>query len=98
MARNCPVKKQQFSRPPQQGKKKPFNRPKQGSGFRKFNKPKPHRLGYNPQARVASIEEIDSDEENEAPDVPSLAARTARLSEEQREDWLQEMRDLGMDF
>ena len=77
MAQNCPVKKQQFSKPPQQGKKKPFNRPKQSSGFRKFNKPKPHRLGYNPQARVASIEEIESDEENEAPDVPSLAARTA---------------------
>jgi hypothetical protein len=98
MARNCPVKKQQFSKPPQQGKRKPFNRPKQSSGFRKSNKPKPHCLGYNPRARVASIEEIDSDEENEAPDVPSLAARTAKLSEEQREDWLQEMRDLGMDF
>ena len=45
-----------------------------------------------------SIEEIDSDEENEAPDVPSLAACTAGLSEEQRKDWLQEMHDLGMDF
>ena len=98
MARNCPVKKQQFSKLPQQGKKKFSNQPKQGPGFRKFNKPKPHHLGYNPQARVASIEEVDSDKENEAPDVPSLAACTARLSKEQHKDWLKEMHNLGMDF
>jgi hypothetical protein len=46
------------------------------------------------------IEEVEEEEEEEEPeeDVPSLAIRTARLSEDQREQWLTEMRDMGINF
>jgi hypothetical protein len=58
-------------------------------GFRKSNKP----FKYTPQIRVAQIEEEEPEE-----DVPSLAICTARLSEDQREQWLTEMRDMGINF
>ena len=52
------------------------------------------------RARAAHIEEIEEQEEEESEDddVPSLAARTARLSEGGREQWIQEMNDLGINF
>ncbi|MGA7507231.1 MAG: hypothetical protein WBW72_02810, partial [Erwinia billingiae] len=76
-------------------KKKTFNQPSQG--FRKFNKPRP---SYSPQIRTASIEEVEEEEENEDEDnnVSYLAARTARLSEEQREQWIEEMNAAGIHF
>src|SRR6202789_2473685 len=40
----------------QYNQQKPFNQPKHTQGFRKYNKPK-----YTPQARVASIQEVDED-------------------------------------
>ena len=55
------------------------NPPKHTQGFRKFNKPK---TGYF-NAHVASIEEVDEEEMDEDEDIPFLAARTVRLSEEQ---------------
>ena len=82
--------------------------------------------GYIPQARAASIEEMNEDandeemEENEdqgsysegyqdsydhesyqesqMDDVPSLAARTAKLNEGQRETWFKEMKQLSINF
>ena len=71
--------------------------PKRTQGFRKSNKPK----GYfnNMNARVASIEEVSSDEEdNEDKESPFLAARTAQLSEEQRETLLEEIQDINANF
>ena len=91
-ARQCPNRKEQpfktdqhrkkgtFGSPPS---KPPFKQrssmPKHTQGFRKSNKPK---TGYF-NACVASIEEVDKEEIDEDEDVPFLAARTARLSEEQ---------------
>ena len=50
-------------------------------------------------ARVASIEEVSSDEEdNEDEEIPFLAARTARLSEEQRKTLLEEIQDINANF
>jgi hypothetical protein len=94
MARFCPNKKAQTFKPNQSFKKKPFtgNRPKP-QGFRKYNKP---RTGFKGQARVASIEEMDSNDEGN--DVPSLAARTAQLSDDQKEAWLKELDDYGINF
>jgi len=70
-----------------------------------------------PQARTASIEEVEDDQdqgqdqydddqdqysedqyEEEQSDVPSIAARTAKFTEEEREVWLQEMRNKGINF
>jgi hypothetical protein len=77
-------------------KKKSYGPPKRTQGFRKSNKP----FKYTPQIRVAQIEEVEEEEEEEEPeeDVPSLAIRTARLFEDQREQWLTEMRDMGINF
>jgi hypothetical protein len=50
---------------------------------------------------AAHIEEIvEEEEENEDKnnDVASLAAHTARLSEDQCEQWVQEMNDMGIHF
>src|SRR6266852_5402563 len=58
-----------------------------------------------PQACVASIQEVDEspDEEDqeeyeEDQDVPSIATRTAKFTEKERELWLQEMRNKGINF
>ena len=50
-------------------------------------------------ARVAFIEEVSSDEkDNEDEEIPFLAARTAQLSEEQRETLLEEIQDINANF
>ena len=85
--------------PPTPFKRKPFNPPKPNQGFRKFNKPK--KFSFTPRARVAHIEEVieeEDDDDDEDDNVSSLAARTARLSEDQREQWIQEMNDMGINF
>ena len=88
----------------QYNQQKPFNQPKRTQGFRKYNKPK-----YTPQARVASIQEVDEDygyedygygdqEEEEEENGRSLAIRTAKLSDEQREEWVAQMNKVGIHF
>jgi len=63
---------------------------------------KPKKFSFTPRARVAHIEEIieeeEDDDDDEDDNVSSLAARTARLSEDQREQWIQEMNDMGIKF
>jgi hypothetical protein len=114
MAHECPAKKKQSFRsnqrlfrsdqqsfrsgPSPSGsgqyfKKKSFGLPKRTQGFRKSNKP----FKYTPQIHVAQIEEVEKEEEPEE-DVPSLAIHTVRLSEDQHEQWLTEMRDMGINF
>jgi hypothetical protein len=84
------------SRSGQYFKKKSYGPPKHTQGFRKSNKP----FKYTPQIHVAQIEEVEEEEEEEEPeeDIPSLAIRTARLSKDQREQWLTEMRDMNINF
>ena len=110
MARDCPQKKYQHlqsqyrSPPSSYGSstfylgRKPFNRPQsrppprpKPQGFRKFNKPR--KFGA---ARSATIEEMDSDQDSIDP--PALAARTAKLSDDQKEEWLQELNGYGVSF
>ena len=56
------------------------------------------------QARIAKIESDDDLNFEEDPpnndglDIPSLAARTAKFTETQKEEWVNEMKQLGMDF
>ena len=40
----------------------------------------------------------ESYQKSQRDDVPSLAARTAKLNEGQRETWLKEIRQLGINF
>ena len=111
MAKECPERKQQsfnYKPKPQYNpnfkKKKPFGQSKRSSHKPRSNQ-RSQRLGYTPQARVASIEEMSSDSDNENDDYDhddnegaSLAARTAKLSDNQKEAWLNEMRDMGIKF
>ena len=108
-ARQCPDRKEQPFKSTQHPKKGTFTpRPskqsfkqrsyptKRTQGFRKSNKPKGY---FNMNARVASIEEVSSDEEdNEDEEIPFLAACTAQLSEEQRETLLEEIQDINANF
>ena len=112
MAHECPDKKRQFTQsgptpfqfnprpsgPTPQFKPKFSGPPKRPQGFQKFNKTR------KPVSRIrtASIEEVQEEEEEEydqeEDEVPSLAIRTARLSPDQREQWLKEMNNMGINF
>ena len=104
MARECPTRKQQPFRP----SKPPFRRKPPGPHKKAFPQYRQSPQGYIPQARAASIEEVEEYEDDEgdeeesyeerSDDLPSLAARTAKLNEGQREVWLDEMRQLGINF
>jgi hypothetical protein len=88
--------------------KKPFGQQQpRTQGYRKYNN---RQFKHAPQIHTAHIEEIEEPEyqyedeepeyqyEDEEPDISSLAARMARLSEEQREKWVKEMTDMGINF
>jgi hypothetical protein len=81
-------------------KKKFFRSPKPTQGFRKSNKPRQ----YTPCIRTATIEEAEEDEyqdnyeEEEEEEVQSLAVHTAKLSDDQKELWVSEMKDIGINF
>jgi hypothetical protein len=104
MARECPTRKQQLFRP----SKLPFRRKPPGLHKKAFAQYRQPPQGYIPQARAASIEEVEEYEDDEgdeeesyeerSDDLPSLAAQTAKLNEGQREVWLDEMRQLGINF
>ena len=102
MARNCPNKQKrpqgQYNRQQQ-----PFNKRQQQ---RSPNKPN----FCNTFARVAEMLDSDDEEEFEnllAEDsisehnelnISDLAARTARFDDTEREQWVSEMKKLGVDF
>ena len=111
MARECPNKKRQpfQSKPPyinrgntfQQWSKPQYDRKPQYS----FQKTKrfPPRPSHARTAYIEEIDEDDSDKEKIPPDddfdIPSIAARTAKFSEAQREAWVKEMvKKHNMDF
>ena len=80
-------------------KKKFYGSPKPTQGFRKSNKPRQ----YTPRVRTATIEEAEEDEYQddyygEEEEVQSLAVRTAKLSDDQKELWVSEMKDVGINF
>ena len=111
MSKYCPKKKNQNAqyqpqyKPKLQWQTHIQNPPKKSyekqKGFRKRNKP----FQRVQQIRSAHIEEIKEEEEEDEPNedhgqenISSLAARTARLSEDQREKWVQEMNAMGINF
>jgi len=101
MACDCPREKKPQTKNYTQSKKKSFDRSKVRKGPKKLGPVKPYWAGYQPRTHTASIEEVDSGDKKEEQgedDISSLAARTARLSENQCEDWLKEMDSIGIHF
>ena len=111
MSKYCPKKKNQNAqyqpqyKPKLQWQTHIQNPPKKSyekqKGFRKRNKP----FQRVQQIRSVRIEEIEEGEEEDEFDedhgqenISSLAARTARLLEDQREKWVQEMNAMGINF
>ena len=110
MSKYCPKKNQNAQYQPQYKPKLQWqtssqNPPKKSyekqKGFRKRNKPFQH----TQQIHSAHIEEIEEEEEEDEleedhgqENISSLADRTARLSEHQREKWVQEMNAMGINF
>jgi Retrotransposon gag protein/Zinc knuckle len=79
--------------------KKFFSSPKPTQGYRKSNRQRQ----YTPRVRAATIEEVEEDDYQddyyeEEEEVQSLAVRTAKLSDEQKERWVSEMQDVGINF
>jgi len=103
MSNECPMHKSQTSQ------FKSYNQSRQKTGYqstpRKSNQPKkfkrtfpkPTKLGAPSQsyARSAHIEEINEDDEE---DIPELATQAAKFNEGQREQWVEEMKSLGINF
>jgi hypothetical protein len=98
-----PFQKKPFGQRPSQGNfrksNKPFNKP--------FHKPfnKPFAYNYVQQARAATIEEIGQEDEQygqyeqyKQEDVQDLAARTARLNDEERTSLMAELNKTSPDF
>jgi hypothetical protein len=83
-----------------QGFKKKFSTPpKPTQGYRKSNKPR-----YTPRVHAATIEEVEEDDYlnddlyEEEEEVQSLTVRTAKLSDEQKKQWVSEMKDVGINL
>src|SRR5947208_7313760 len=105
MAKNCPFKQkqQQFSRPktgqPNWRTTTPSqSTPRKSNQFKKRTFQKPQRFGQPSQsfARTANIQEVHDEDDEE--DVPSLAARAANFNDGQHEQWVEEMKALGINF
>ena len=100
MAKECPMRKtsaSQFKPAP-----RPPNQQNWRTTMRKYNKPrnrtfnKSTKFGQLSHARTAQIEEVEDSDDEE--DVSTSAARVARFDEDQREQWVQEMKNLGINF
>jgi hypothetical protein len=106
MAKHCPNRKRQPFKQTQGHYKKGSNfqqRSKYKSDRKpKYNFQKSKRFPSQSHARAAQIEEISSDEENNDPeedlDIPSIAARTAQFTEEEKQEWVKEMTSHGINF
>ena len=65
-----------------------------GQGFRKKNQ-----FNYKPQIQTAYIEDAKEQENEDEQDyIRSLATCTAKLSDNQQEQWVKEMHDMGINF
>ena len=107
MAHDCPARKHQqppsgYRQPPSASGQQHFGtnlKKPVKQGFRKFNKPK-GKFQYTTQICTAKIEEIEEpeDDSEDKGNVASLAACTTHLSEDQRKEWLTEIKGMGINF
>ena len=106
MAKDCPLKKKQQPRfnTSQPTWRTSSSKPTGSFGQRKYNQFKskkstqPLKFGQSAFARTASIQEIPEDSDEDEDDVPSLTARAAKFNDRQREQWVEEMKALGINF
>ena len=104
LAKECPMHKMQqtqFKQSSQSTQRTGYQSiPRKTQQPRKFKCtfPKPTKLGAPSQsyARSAHIEEINEDDEDG--DIPELAARAVKFNEKQCEQWVDEMKSLGINF
>jgi hypothetical protein len=109
MARDCLLKRKQQQFLQQSSHKTshsnwcttPQSTPCKSNQFKKHTFQKPQRFGQPSQsfARTASIQEVheESDDDNEE-DIPSLAACTTKFNDRQCEQWVEEIKALGINF
>ena len=102
MAKECPMRKNQTFPPKPKFNTSNTPSPCKFNTWKPRNKrtfPKPTKLGPPSQsyARTASIEEVDEVPEEDK-DIPALAARASQFNEGQHEQWVQEMKSLGINF
>src|SRR5437588_4146868 len=108
MVKDCPLKrKQQFPqssykpshsnwRTTPQSVPRKYNQPRQQK--RTFQKPQRFRQPSQSFARTTTIEEVQESDDEDNKDIPSLAAYTAKFSDGQRKQWVEEMKALGINF
>ena len=105
MAKDCPLKKKQQPRfnIGQSTWRTSSSKPTGSFGQRKYNQFKskkstqPLKFGQSAFARTASIQEMSEDSEDED-DVPSLTTHAAKFNDGQCEQWVEEMKALGINF
>ena len=92
MAKYCPNRKKSQQKPP-------FKK-----GYGQGTYPNKKFKQYVKQARVAGLDSDDEYQEDPSyieeidEDITNIAAKTARFMDEQKETWVQEMKNLGVDF
>ena len=65
-----------------------------GQGFQKKNQ-----FSYKPQIRTAYIEDAKEQEDKDEQEyIKSLATRTTKLLDNQWEQWVEEMHNMGINF
>ena len=105
MAKDCPLKKKQQPRfnTSQSTWRTSSSKPTGSFGQRKYNQFKskkstqPLKFGQSTFACTASIQEVQEESDNED-DIPLLAARAASFNAEEREQWVNEMKAMGINF
>jgi hypothetical protein len=108
MAKDCPLKrKQQFPQSSYKPNHSNWHTTPQ-SVLRKYNQPrqqkrtfqKPQRFGQPSQsfARIATIKEVQESDNEDEKDISSLATCTAKFSDRQCKQWVEEMKALGINF
>jgi len=103
ISKECPMHKSQTFQFKQSNQPRPRtgyqSTPHKSNQPRKFKCtfPKPTKLGAPSQsyARSAHIEEINEEDKE---DIPELAVQAAKFNEGQREQWVDEMKSLGINF
>jgi hypothetical protein len=98
MAIHCPNKKQQMSqaRTPPRGNKGQFKKNRKSRPRSSFARATVQEADSNDED--IELSESDDDKDENELNILHIAARIAKFTTEQHEEWAKEMRDRGVDF